>query len=79
MAFSSRIKRVNWPAFSRTLVTFVGPGGPGAGAAAGWATTVFVQCRRKRRTSENAKKCCFLVIFVVNMQWKGKQRKKGPL
>lgn len=30
---SRRMKTVNWPAFSRILVTFVGPGG--AGAAAG--------------------------------------------
>lgn len=67
VAFRRRMKRVNWPAFSRILVTLVGPGGAGAraGARAGAWASVCGQWRKERRRNERMKRCCFIITIVV--------------
>ncbi|KAL4295933.1 hypothetical protein GQ457_12G026690 [Hibiscus cannabinus] len=86
--FRRRMKRVNWPAFSRILVTFVGPEGAGAaatgvvgaaGAAAGPWAKVVEQWRTKSSRNERMVKtyCCFIVdsfgIYGKVVFWQIKQ------
>ena len=67
--FSSRMKVVYWPAFSRIAVMLVGPAGAGAGAEDWPEVLVHWRKRISRRTGETS---CFIIFSGLFWTWVAK-------